>query len=335
MSKTIPETMIAAVPSEPGGPEVLQAKALPTPRAGPGEVLIAVEAAALNWADILERRGDYPGWAPKPTEVMGLEVAGKIAEVGADVSDWKIGDEVCALLAGGGYAEYCVAPAPQVLRVPKGMPMAQAAAIPEAFCTVWTNLFQRGHLSAGESVLIHGGASGIGTTAIILAHAFGAQVFATAGTDAKCRRCEELGAEKAINYKTEDFAEAVRNLTGGKGVDVILDMVGADYIQRDLDLLEMEGRLVSVGTLGSPEVALNLAAVLLKRLTITGSTLRSRSIEEKGALMKAVHDNTWSLLENGTITPVVDSTFPLDRAADAHRRMENREQTGKIILTMG
>lgn len=335
MSKTIPETMMAAVPTEAGGPEVLQAKALPTPKAASGEVLIAVEAAALNWADILERRGDYPGWAPKPTEVMGLEVAGKIAEIGAGVTDWKIGDEVCALLAGGGYAQYCVAPALQVLPVPKGMSMAQAAAIPEAFCTVWTNLFQRGHLSSGESVLIHGGASGIGTTAILLARAFGARVFATAGTDEKCRRCEEIGAEKAINYKTEDFTEAVRNLTDGKGVDVVLDMVGADYIQRDLDLLKMEGRLVSVGTLGSPETNLNLAALLLKRLTITGSTLRSRSIEEKGALLKAVYDNTWPLLEDGTVTPVVDSTFPLESAADAHRRMENREQTGKIILTMG
>ncbi|MBI1180535.1 MAG: zinc-binding dehydrogenase [Alphaproteobacteria bacterium] len=332
MSDAVPETMLAVTAETSGGPEVLKVTPQPTPEPAEGEVLIRVEAAALNWGDILERRGDYPGWAPRPTSIMGLEAAGTVAKVGPGVNRYNVGDAVCALLAGGGYAQYVAVPSPQVLPLPRGLSMAEGAAIPEAFCTVWTNLIERGHLRPSDTVLIHGGASGIGTTAILVAKGLGARVFATAGTDEKCARCEEIGADKAINYKTTDFVEAVRGLTDGAGVDVVLDMVGGDYIQKDLDLLKTDGRLVSVGMLGGNQVTFNLSSVLLKRLTIAGSTLRSRSVAEKGALMAELKRCIWPMFEYQGMKPVVDSVIPFEQAGEAHARMEQRLHTGKIIL---
>lgn len=334
MTDTVPTTMSAVTAEGSGGPDVLKITSHPTPEPGEGEVLIRVEAAALNWGDILERRGDYPGWAPRPSSIMGLEVAGTVAKVGPGTQRYTVGDRVCALLAGGGYAQYVVAPSPQVLPLPRGLSMAEGAAVPEAFCTVWTNMIERGKLRPSDTVLIHGGASGIGTTAILVAKGLGSKVFVTAGSDEKCARCEAIGADKAINYKTHDFVEEIRALTGGEGVDVVLDMVGGDYIQRDLDLLKMDGRLVSVGMLGGNEVTFNLSSVLLKRLTIAGSTLRSRSVAEKGALMAELKRCVWPMFEYGGVRPVVDSTFPYENAAEAHARMESAEHTGKIILTM-
>ncbi|HLA77167.1 MAG TPA: NAD(P)H-quinone oxidoreductase [Vicinamibacteria bacterium] len=315
----------------PGGPEVLRITTRPVPKPGAGELLIRVAAAGVNRPDVLQRLGKYPVPAGA-SDIPGLEVAGTVLEAGPDVTDWKPGDLVCALLAGGGYAECCVAPAPQCLPVPRGLDLVAAAAIPETFFTVWTNVFERGHLTSGESLLVHGGSSGIGTAAIPLARALGARVFATAGSAEKCRACEGLGAERAINYREQDFVAAIRESTGGRGVDLILDMVGGDYTPRNLEALAVEGRLVQIAFLKSPKVEVSLAVLMQKRLTITGSTLRPRSVAEKGAIADALRRRVWPLLEAGTVRPVIHSTFPLADAADAHRLMESSLHIGKIVL---
>jgi putative PIG3 family NAD(P)H quinone oxidoreductase len=318
--------------SKPGPPEVLQPVERPDPTPAPGEVRIRVAAAGVNRPDILQRRGAYPP-PPGASDLPGLEVAGTIDAVGSGVADWRVGDRVCALLAGGGYATLCTVPAVQCLPVPAGMDLVTAAAIPETFFTVWTNVFDRGKLRAGESALFHGGSSGIGTTAIQLAAARGARVFATAGSDDKCRACEQLGAERAINYRTEDFVDVVKQVTGGRGVDLILDIVGGEYIARDLVALAVEGRLVVIGFMGGDSATIDFRRVLGRRLTITGSTLRPRSPAEKGEIASALRREVWPLVERGVVKPVVYRTFPLDAAAAAHRLMESSEHVGKIILT--
>jgi NADPH:quinone reductase len=322
--------MVAIEIAAPGGPEVLRAVERPTPSPGSNDVLVRVEGAGVNRPDIMQRLGRYPP-PPGASDIPGLEIAGTVVSVGANVSRWKAGDTVCALVAGGGYAEYCVAPEPQCLPIPRGLRPGEAAAIPETFFTVWTNLFQRARLSDGESVLIHGGTSGIGTTAIQLARAFGATVFATAGSDAKCAACERLGAT-AINYRSADFVQVVRDATSGRGVDVVLDIVGGDYLQRNIDSLAMHGRLVQIGLLGSARAEINLSPVMQKRLTITGSTLRTRSVEEKGAIARELESRVWPLLSSRLVAPVVDRTLPLSQASEAHRLLETGEVVGKLVL---
>lgn len=316
-----------------GGPDVLRPASRPRPEPGPGDVLIKVAAAGVNRPDVMQRQGKYPP-PPGVTDIPGLEVAGEVSALGSEVRELRVGDKVCALVAGGGYAEYCVAPAPQCLPVPGALTMVEAAAVPETYFTVWTNVFERGRLREGETLLVHGGSSGIGTTAIQLGRAFGARVFATAGADEKCRACERLGAERAINYKDEDFVALVKQATEGHGVDVVLDMVGGDYVPRDLQALALDGRLVLIALQRGPKAELNLLPVLQRRLWITGSTLRPRSVEEKGAIARALREKVWPLLEAGRCKPVIDSTFPLAQAADAHRRMESGEHVGKIVLTV-
>ena len=325
--------MIAIAITKPGGPDVLRPTDVPVPQPGPGEVLIRVVAAGVNRPDLMQREGKYPP-PPGASDIPGLEVSGIVAARGPDVVRWKEGDPVCALVAGGGYAEYCVAPAVQCLPIPSTVELTSAAAMPETFFTVWTNVFERGRLRPGESFLVHGGASGIGTTAIQMARAFGARVFATAGTDEKCAACEMLGAERAINYNASDFVAAVMPLTHGRGVDVILDMVGAPYFSRNVDLLALEGRLVQIAVLRGTKAEINLVRLLRQRLTITGSTLRSRSVEEKGAIAGGVEKAVWPLVEAGAIRPVIYATFPLMRAAEAHRLMESGSHIGKIVLTV-
>jgi putative PIG3 family NAD(P)H quinone oxidoreductase len=308
------------------------------PEPDPGEVLIRVHAAGVNRPDILQRQGRYPP-PPGASDIPGLEVAGTIARVGAaldgDPPRWAAGDAVCALLAGGGYAEYAVAPARQCLPVPAGMLMVRAAAVPETYFTVWTNLFQRGKLRTGASVLVHGGASGIGTTAIQLARAFGATVFATAGSDDKCRACERLGANGTVNYNTTDFVAAVHAFTGGRGVDLLLDIVGAPYFERNLRALAVEGCLLQVGLLGGAQAQVNLGTIMQRRITLTGSTLRSRSVDEKAAIGRELEQHVWPLLSSGSVAPVVYRTLPLAHAAEAHRLLESGEVIGKVVLTTG
>jgi putative PIG3 family NAD(P)H quinone oxidoreductase len=318
---------------EPGGPEVLVPAERPRPQPGPDDVLIKVRAASVNRPDVMQRQGKYPP-PPGASDIPGLDVAGTIESVGPTVHEWRAGDRVCALVAGGGYAEYVAAPAPQCLPIPRGLDFAAAAAIPEAFFTVWTNVFERGRLQPSESLLVHGGASGIGTAAIQLAHVFGSPVFATAGTPEKCAACERLGAERAINYRETDFVAAVREATGARGVDVILDMVGGEYLARNLDLLAFDGRLVQIATLGGPKAQVNMIPVLHRRLTITGSTLRARSVAEKGAIARALRERVWPLLESGQLAPVVYATFPLRDAAEAHRVMEADVHIGKLVLVV-
>jgi len=280
----------------------------------------------------MQRKGHYPP-PPGASDIPGLEVAGTVSSIGANVTDWEVGDQVCALVAGGGYAEYCVAPAPQCLPIPRGLSAIEAASLPETFFTVWSNVFDRGRLIAGESLLVQGGSSGIGVAAIQMARAFGAHVFATAGSAEKCAACERLGAERAINYKTEDFVEVIKTATSGRGVDVILDMVGGDYVPRELKILADDGRLVFISGLRGLEAQINILEVMQRRLTITGSTLRSRPVAFKGAIAKALREKVWPLVEAGKIRPVVFKTFPLAAAADAHRELESGEHVGKIILT--
>jgi len=325
--------MIAIEIRTPGGPEVLVPGERPVPVPAAGEVLIKVAAAGVNRPDVMQRKGLYPP-PPGASDLPGLEVAGSVAEVGAGVDRWRAGDRVCALVTGGGYAEYCVAPAPQCLPVPDGMDFTAAAAIPETFFTVWTNVFERGRLKAGESALIHGGSSGIGTTAIQLVRAFGARAFATAGSAEKCAACERLGADRAINYREADFVAAIRDLTAGRGVDLILDMVGGEYLPRNLDLLAVDGRLVQIALIGGAKAQINLAPVLQRRLTLTGSTLRARSIVEKGAIADALRQQVWPLLESRLVAPVVFRTFPMRDAAAAHRLMESSAHIGKLVLTL-
>jgi putative PIG3 family NAD(P)H quinone oxidoreductase len=316
-----------------GGPEVLRPATRPRPLPGPGEVLIAVEAAGVNRPDVLQRQGHYPP-PPGASDIPGLEVAGRVSAVGDGVRGWRTGDRVCALLAGGGYAEYAAAPAAQCLPLPRGLDPVQAAALPETLFTVWTNVFERGRLRAGETLLVHGGSGGVGTAAIALAHARGARVLATAGSAAKCAACVALGAERAVNYHQEDFLPAVKEATGGRGVDVILDMVGGDYTPRNVECLAVEGRLVQIAFLRGSKVDLDLRAVMQKRLTVTGSTLRARGVEEKGAIARALREQVWPLIEDGRVRPPVHATFPLERAADAHRLMESGAHIGKIVLVV-
>jgi NADPH2:quinone reductase len=322
--------MIAIEITQPGPPDVLRPVERPTPVAGPAEVLVRVEAAGVNRPDILQREGKYPP-PPGASDIPGLEIAGTIVSAGSEVTRWHAGDSVCALVTGGGYAEYCVAPAPQCLPIPRGLRPRDAAAIPETFFTVWTNVFERGRLSEGEHVLVHGGSSGIGTTAIQLARSFGATVFATAGSDEKCAACERLGAT-AINYRTTDFVQVIRDATTGRGVDVILDMVGGEYLQRNIDSLAMHGRLVQIGLIGGARGEINLSPVMQKRLTITGSTLRTRSVDEKGAIARELEARVWPLLMLGQVAPIVDRTLPLAEAAEAHRLLESGVVVGKIVL---
>jgi putative PIG3 family NAD(P)H quinone oxidoreductase len=305
----------------------------PCPEPAVGEVLIKVAAAGVNRPDVFQRRGRYPP-PPGASDIPGLEVAGTIERLGDGVDGFAVGDAVCALVAGGGYAEYCAAPAPQCLPLPRGLSAVAAAAIPETFFTVWTNVFERGRLQPKETLLVHGGSSGIGTTAIQLAHARGSRVFATAGSPEKCAACERLGAERAINYRDEDFVAVVRGLSGGGGVDVVLDIVGGDYFARNIDALAVEGRLVEIATLQGVKAELNIQTIMQRRLTITGSTLRARPIADKAAIAQAVHTHVWPLLESGAVKPIVHATFPLRDAAAAHRLMESSAHIGKLVLTL-
>lgn len=318
---------------QPGGPDVLRLVERPDPVPGPGEVLVDVAAAGVNRPDVLQRLGSYPP-PPGASDLPGLEVAGHVASVGPGVTTLRPGDTVCGLVSGGGYASRCVIPVPQCLPVPAGLDLVAAAAMPETFFTVWTNVFERGGLKAGETALFHGGTSGIGTTAIQLAAVRGATVFATAGSDEKVRACEALGARRAINYRTQDFVNVIREMTGGAGVDLILDIMGGSYLNRNLAALAVDGRLVQIGLMGGESASVDLRRVLGRRLTITGSTLRPRPVAEKGEIAAALAREVWPLLEAGTIKPIVFKTFPLAEAAAAHSLMESSEHVGKIVLTM-
>ncbi len=329
----IPGEMTYVEAKGAGGPEVLALAKGPVPRPGAGEVLIEVAAAGVNRPDLAQRSGRY---APPPgaSPILGLEVSGRVAALGERVRGLKLNAEVIALLSGGGYAEFSLAPAPQCLPLPRGLPLMEAAALPEALFTAWTNLCERGRLKGGEKALIHGGSSGIGTMAIQLARALGARVFTTAGSDEKCEACKNLGAEAAINYRTSDFAETLRELTQGKGVDVILDMVGGDYLRKNVDSLATDGRLLQIAFQRDSEVLFNFLPLLTKRLTLSGSTLRSRSVAEKGEIARALKHKVWPLIEAEKIKPVVYKVFPISEAAAAHRLMEAGEHIGKIILSV-
>ena len=316
---------------QPGGPEVLKPCERPVPQLKPGEVLIRVHAAGVNRPDVFQRLGQYPV-PPGASDLPGLEVAGEIVDGDLSGSEFRKGDLVCALVQGGGYAEYCAAPLAQCLPVPPGLSPLEAAALPETFFTVWSNVFQRGALAEGETLLVQGGSSGIGTTAIQLAKALGHRVFATAGSADKCRACEDLGAERAINYKTEDFAPIVKELTGGKGVDVVLDMVGGDYVAREVSCLADDGRIVIIALLGGAKANVDLGQVLRRRLTITGSTLRPRPVAFKAQIARELRERVWPLLAAGHIKPVIYKTFPLEEAAAAHALMESSAHVGKIML---
>ncbi len=327
-----PESMIAIDPDAPGGPEVLQPVSRPVPHAGRDEVLIKVAAAGVNRPDVLQRRGMY---APPPgtPSIPGLEVAGEIVAVGEGVDPGLIGHRVCALVAGGGYAEYCAAPVGQCLPVPDALSMIEAAAIPETLFTVWTNLFERAYAVEGETVLVHGGTSGIGTMAIALGKLFGLTVIVTCGSEEKCARALELGADHAINYATRDFVEDVRSLTGGAGVQVVLDMVGGDYLPRNIQCLAEDGRHVTIAVQRGVSAEINVAAVMMKRLTLTGSTLRPRPVSFKAAVAEEIRRVVWPYVESGALKPVIDMTYPLADAAAAHARMEAGDHVGKIVLT--
>ena len=325
--------MTAIEITTPGGPDVLKPCERPIPTPGHGQILIKVAAAGVNRPDALQRAGNY---APPPgaSDLPGLEAAGTIAATGPGVTKWREGDEVCALLPGGGYAEYVLTSQDHALPIPKGLSMIQAAALPETFFTVYSNVFMRGGLKAGETFLVHGGSSGIGTTAIQLAAKAGARVFTTAGSDEKCQTCRDLGAELAINYKNQDFVEEVKTATQGRGVDLILDMVGGSYIPRNVKSLALDGRLVQIAFLEAPKCELNFALLMVRRLTITGSTLRPQSDAAKADIAAALRENVWPMLDAGTIAPVMDSTYPLAEAAAAHAHMESSQHIGKIVLTV-
>ncbi len=328
---TIPETMTAVELNGKGGPEVLVPGKVATPKPGPGQILIKVVAAGVNRPDIQQRIGAYPPPAGHST-LPGLEAAGHVVAVGPGVTRWKAGDAVCALLNGGGYAEYTIAEEVVALPIPADLDMIHAAAAPETFFTVWNNVFERGRLKSGEWFMVHGGTSGIGTTAIQLAKAFGAKVIATAGSAEKCKVCTDLGADRAINYKTEDFVAVCKEVTGGKGVDVTLDMVGGDYTDKNIVAAAEDGRIVQIATLGGADVALNIGRLMVKRVTLTGSTLRPRTRDVKAGFARALEANVWPLIASGKIKIILDSTYPLANAADAHRRMESSNHVGKIVL---
>lgn len=327
----LPSHMTVIAISQPGGPDVLvpEQRAVPVP--APDEILVKVEAAGVNRPDVLQRMGVYPP-PPGASDLPGLEVAGKVVAVAPGVSWPVIGDRVCALVNGGGYAEYAVAPAPQCLPVPQGLSMSEAASLPETFFTVWANVFDRCRLQPGEIFLVHGGASGIGTTAIQVCRALGARVFATAGSAEKCEACERLGAERAINYREADFVDEIRRYTDGAGVDVILDMVGGDYAARNLRLLREKGRIAQIYFLRGGEVTIDLGDIMRKQLVLTGGTLRPRTVAEKGAIAAALRARVWPLLESGVVKPVVHAELPLADAASAHRMMESDRHIGKIVL---
>jgi len=330
---TLPKTMIAIAIRAPGPPDVLVPEERPVPAPGAGEILVKVAAAGVNRPDVMQRMGLYPPPKGAP-DIPGLEIAGTVAACGDGVTRWKLGDPVVALVVGGGYAQYCLAFADHALPIPPGLSPVAAAAIPETFFTVWHNVFERGGLKAGETLLAHGGSSGIGTTAIQLARNFGARIIVTAGTAEKCDACRELGADVAINYKTEDFVAATKQATGGKGADVVLDIVGGDYIERNYEAAAVEGRIVQIAFQGSPKATVDFRRIMLKRLHHTGSTLRSRSNPDKAAIARAVEQKVWPLLAAGKARPVIDRSFPLSDAAAAHARMESSQHIGKIVLVV-
>jgi len=331
---SLPETMQVIEISVPGGPEVLTPATRPVPVPGPGEVLIRVAAAGVNRPDAMQRAGLYPP-PPGASDIPGLEISGSVAALGPGAEALSIGDPVCALVTGGGYAQYCIAAAALCLPYPQGFNALQAAALPETFFTVWSNVFDRGQLKSGERLLVHGGSSGIGTTAIQLAKAFGATVYCTAGSAEKCAACEALGATRAINYKREDFVQRIDALTQGQGVNLILDMVMGEYFKRDLNCLANDGRLVFIAVQGGPKIAeLNVLPIMLKRLTISGSTLRPRSIEDKAAIARALAEQVWPLLAQGQVAPVIHARFPLHQAAAAHQLLESSQHIGKIMLSL-
>ena len=317
----------------PGGPEQLKAAMRPLPHPGAGEVLVRVAAAGVNRPDVMQRQGRYPPPAGA-SDLPGMEIAGEIVELGPEVSGLALGDQITSLLPGGGYAAYAIAAAPLCMHLPAGLSMVEAAAIPETYMTVWTNLFERGGCKSGDTVLIHGGTSGIGTTAIQLAAAWGARVFATAGSPQKARACEKLGAERGIDYRTEDFVAVIRAATGGYGIDITLDMVAGSYVQRNLDIAALEGRIVTISMLGGSRAEINMNTLLAKRLTLTGSTLRARTVAQKAAVADAMRRNVWPLLAAGRARPVIYKTFPLTQAGEAHRLMESSAHIGKIVLTL-
>ena len=326
-----PTEMTAIEIAEPGGPEVLRPAQRPVPEPGLGEVLIEVAAAGVNRPDTMQRQGLYPP-PPGASDIPGLEVSGRVVANGPGAHRYEVGAAVCALTHGGGYAEYCVAPETQTLPVPAGLSVVDAAGLPETCFTVWTNAFERARLRAGERLLVHGGSSGIGTTAIQIASALGARVFATAGSPEKCAACERLGAERAIDYLSEDFVSVVKELTGGEGVDVVLDMVGGSYVQRNLAALRPEGRLAQIAFLESSKCQLDLNSLMRKRLSIVGSTLRPQSVESKARIAASLEEQVWPLVEAGLVRPVIDTRLPLDQAAAAHARMEAGQHIGKILL---
>lgn len=333
-ASTLPETMTAIAITEPGGPLVLKPESRPVPRPGPGEIVIRVRAAGVNRPDVAQRQGTYPP-PPGASDLPGLEVAGEVAATGEGAARWRTGDPVAALTPGGGYAEYVAVHETNALPVPAGFTFSEAAAIPETFFTVWHNVFQRGGLKAGESFLVHGGSSGIGTAAIQLGAAFGARVLATAGSAEKCEACLKLGAARAINYREEDFVRVAREETDGKGVDVILDMVGGDYVSRNYAAAAVEGRIVQIATLGGAKASVDIARLMVKRLTHTGSTLRPRSVAFKGEIAAELEAKVWPLLASRRIAPVMDMIFPLKEAWRAHERMEEGDHIGKIVLDVG
>jgi putative PIG3 family NAD(P)H quinone oxidoreductase len=330
MSK-LPQRMTAIAIKTPGGPEALVPEERLVPAPGPSEILVRVRAAGVNRPDVMQRQGKYPP-PPGAPDIPGLEIAGEVAAAGAKVKRWKIGDAVTALVVGGGYAEYALADETNALPVPKGFSFIEAAALPETFFTVWHNMMERGRLKSGETVLVHGGSSGIGTTAIMLAKAFGATVIVTAGSPEKCAACKRLGADVAINYKTEDFVAKTKEATGGRGADVILDMVGGDYVDRNYDAAAVDGRIVQIATQQGSQVKINVLKIMQKRLTHTGSTLRPRPVADKAAIARALEEKVWPLLSAGKIKPVIDSVQPLVKASEAHARMDSSAHVGKIVL---
>ena len=332
MTTTLPATMRAVEVSSPGGPEVLKPVQRPVPQPRAGEILVRVAAAGVNRPDVLQRMGNY-AVPPDASDLPGLEIAGTVVALGSGANAWRIGDQVCALVHGGGYAEYCTVPEVQALPVPKGLTLTEAASLPETFFTVYSNVFERGGLKPGEVFLVQGGSSGIGVTAIQMVAAMGNRVFATAGSDEKCAACVQLGAEKAFNYRTQDWAAELKVATGGKGVNVILDMVGGDYVPKELKSLAEDGRLVMIAFLRGNKTELDINEVMRKRLQITGSTLRPRSVEFKGQVARALRERIWPLIDAGKIKPVLYKTFPLEKASEAHALMESSQHIGKIVLT--
>jgi NADPH2:quinone reductase len=332
----LPGMMTAIVIPAPGGPEVLVPQSRPVPTPGEGEILVAVAAAGVNRPDVSQRQGKYPPPAGAPQDIPGLEISGTVVACGPGATRYVAGDKVCALVPGGGYAQYCVVHESNALPIPAGLSMIEAAAVPETFFTVWTNVFQRGHLQPGETLLVHGGSSGIGTTAIMLGKAFGANVIVTAGSSDKCAACIKLGADHAIDYKTHDFVAEVKRITGGHGADVILDMVGGSYVQRNYEVAALEGRIVQIAFMEGYKIpSLDMRQITAKRLTHTGSTLRPRSPALKAIIARELEARVWPLLAEGKCRPLIDQTFDLAKAADAHARMESSAHIGKIVLTVG